>query len=300
MKDLIIIGAGPAGISAAIYAKRSGLDVLVIEKNLPGGLINNTNIIENYLGYKSINGAELAINMSDHLEYLNIDIEYKEVIDVVIEKDLKKVITNTETYVAKYIIVATGRSAKKLDLSESSKYYGKGLSFCATCDGIFYKDKEVIVIGGGNSAFEEAKYLSNYCKTVKILIRSDKIKADKKLQDEIHNLKNVEILFNSEVEAIFGEDKVEGVILKNKKVLKISGIFINIGYEPKTDFVKKLNLCDKLGYIEVNENYESKIPGIYACGDIIKKKYYQIIIAASEGAIASLNIKNEISKNVKF
>lgn len=300
MKDLIIIGAGPAGISAAIYAKRSGLDVLVIEKNLPGGLINNTNIIENYLGYKSINGAELAINMSDHLEYLNIDIEYKEVIDVVIENDLKKVITNTETYVAKYIIVATGRSAKKLDLSESSKYYGKGLSFCATCDGIFYKDKEVIVIGGGNSAFEEAKYLSNYCKTVKILIRSDKIKADKKLQDEIHNLKNVEILFNSEVEAIFGEDKVEGVILKNKKVLKISGIFINIGYEPKTDFVKKLNLCDKLGYIEVNENYESKIPGIYACGDIIKKKYYQIIIAASEGAIASLNIKNEISKNVKF
>lgn len=300
MKDLIIIGAGPAGISAAIYAKRSGLDVLVIEKNLPGGLINNTNIIENYLGYKSINGAELAINMSDHLEYLNIDIEYKEVIDVVIENDLKKVITNTETYVAKYIIVATGRSAKKLDLSESSKYYGKGLSFCATCDGIFYKDKEVIVIGGGNSAFEEAKYLSNYCKTVKILIRSDKIKADKKLQDEIHNLKNVEILFNSEVKAIFGEDKVEGVILKNKKVLKISGIFINIGYEPKTDFVKKLNLCDKLGYIEVNENYESKIPGIYACGDIIKKKYYQIIIAASEGAIASLNIKNEISKNVKF
>lgn len=296
MKDLIIIGAGPAGIAAAIYAKRSGLDVLVIEKNLPGGLINNTNIVENYPGFKSINGATLAINMSEHLEYLDIEIAYKEVIDIEVKDNKKRVITNTDIYDTKYIIIATGRSAKKLDLSESSKYYGKGLSYCAICDGIFFKDKDVLVVGGGNSALEEANFLAKYCKSVKILVRKDKLRAEKQIEEQIRKLDNVEIMYNKEIETIFGKDKVEGVVLNDKQVLQVSGIFVYIGYEPKTDFVKNLNLTNDQGYIEVDENFETKISGIYACGDIIKKKYYQIITAVSEGATASLNIKNDLSK----
>ncbi len=296
MKDLIIIGAGPAGIAAAIYAKRSGLDVLVIEKNLPGGLINNTNIVENYPGFKSINGATLAINMSEHLEYLDIEVAYKEVIDIEIKDNKKRVITNTDIYDTKYIIIATGRSAKKLDLSESSKYYGKGLSYCAICDGIFFKDKDVLVVGGGNSALEEANFLAKYCKSVKILVRKDKLRAEKQIEEQIRKLDNVEIMYNKEIETIFGKDKVEGVVLNDKQVLQVSGIFVYIGYEPKTDFVKNLNLTNDQGYIEVDENFETKISGIYACGDIIKKKYYQIITAVSEGATASLNIKNDLSK----
>ena len=294
MKDVIIIGLGASGISAAIYAKRSGLDVAVINFGMPGGIINTSSTVENYPGIKKITGSDLAFNLFDHFNSLNIPLYNEEVIDV-IDGEIKKVITAKNKYEAKKIIICSGRKPKKLGIKNEDKYIGKGISYCATCDGNLYKNKNVCVVGGGNSALESALYLSNICKNVYIIVRKNKFIGDNSLIKSIQNKENVIIKFNTIIETINGDDYVESIKTNNEKI-DLNGIFINIGYEPSINILKKLNLKMDNNYIVVNRNMETSVKGIYAAGDIIKKDLYQLVTAVSEGAIAATNVFKSIKE----
>ena len=294
MKDVIIIGLGASGISAAIYAKRSGLDVAVINFGMPGGIINTSSTVENYPGIKKITGSDLAFNLFDHFNSLNIPLYNEEVIDV-IDGEIKKVITAKNKYEAKKIIICSGRKPKKLGIKNEDKYIGKGISYCATCDGNFYKNKNICVVGGGNSALESALYLSNICKNVYIIVRKNKFIGDNSLIKSIQNKENVIIKFNTIIETINGDDYVERIKTNNEKI-DLNGIFINIGYEPSINILKKLNLKMDNNYIVVNRNMETSVKGIYAAGDIIKKDLYQLVTAVSEGAIAATNVFKSIKE----
>lgn len=294
MKDVIIIGLGASGISAAIYAKRSGLDVAVINFGMPGGIINTSSIVENYPGFKRVSGSDLAFKFFDHFNSLNIPLYNEEVVDI-IDGENKKIITKSNEYFAKKVIICSGRKPKKLGIKNEDKYIGKGISYCATCDGNFYKNKNVCVVGGGNSALESALYLSNICKNVYIIVRKNKFIGDNSLIKIIQNKENVIIKFNTIIESINGDDYVESIKTNNEKI-DLNGIFINIGYEPSINILKKLNLKMDNNYIVVNRNMETSVKGIYACGDIIKKDLYQLVTAVSEGAIAATNVFKSIKE----
>ena len=293
--DVIIIGLGASGVSASIYAKRSGLNVAVINLSVPGGIINESSIVENYPGFKSISGMDLAFNYFDHFSSLNVPLYNEEVIDI---KDghIKSVITKNNEYKAKNVIICSGRKPRKLGIEYEDNFIGNGISYCAVCDGNFYKDKITGVIGGGNSALESALYLSNICKKVYLFIRRDKMIADKLLIEEINNKDNVEIVFETNItELILKEDKIIGVKTNKNIDYELDGVFINIGYEPSVNILKSLNLNMDKSYIIVDKNMETNLKGIYACGDIIKKDLYQLVTAVSDGAIAA----NHIAKTYK-
>lgn len=294
MKDVIIIGLGASGISAAIYAKRSGLDVAVINFGMPGGIINTSSIVENYPGFKRVSGSDLAFKFFEHFNSLDVPLFNEEVIDI-IDGENKKIITKSNEYFAKKVIICSGRKPKKLGIKNEDKYIGKGISYCATCDGNFYKNKNVCVVGGGNSALESALYLSNICKNVYIIVRKNKFIGDNSLIKIIQNKENVIIKFNTIIESINGDDYVESIKTNNEKI-DLNGIFINIGYEPSINILKKLNLKMDNNYIVVNRNMETSVKGIYACGDIIKKDLYQLVTAVSEGAIAATNVFKSIKE----
>lgn len=297
MLDVIIIGMGPGGMSAAIYAKRSGLNTLIIEKSQPGGLVNITNKVDNYLGHSNVKGVDLAFDMFNHVNSLEIPYVIEEVEEIKITDKEKIVITNKNEYKTKEIIICGGRQAKKVGVKALEKYEGKGVSYCATCDAPLYKNKKVAVVGGGNSAFEEGIYLSDFASEVNILVRSNNIRADQILVDEAKTRKNINILLNSEIENVIEEeDKLKGVILNNKNELLVDGVFVFVGYEPSVLYLQNLNILTKDGYIEVDNEMRTKIPGIYAAGDIIKKSLYQIVTATSDGAIAAVSAKKDISK----
>ena len=297
--DLIIIGAGPAGVAAAIYAKRSGLNILIIEKNMVGGLLNNINSIENYPGIKNISGPDLAFNMFEQLKNLNIKIQKEEVLDIKLEDNFKKVITNKDTYFTKYIILATGRATNKLNVLNADKFLHKGISYCAICDGNLYKDQEVCVVGGGDSAFQESLYLANICSKVTILIRKNKARAKKELLNRVKEIKNIEILYNSSIERLDGKDKLESVQLTNGNTIKCSALFVYIGFLPSLAFLDNLDIAMENNYLIVDNNYETSIEGIYAVGDNIKQQIYQIVTAASAGAVAATNVFNELKNPQK-
>jgi len=291
MYDLIIIGMGPAGMNAALYAKRSGMKVLLIEKNIPGGLINITNKVENYLGVGIVTGAELVDKMVNHIKEFNIEQKREEVISIEDLIDKKVIKTNKSIYETKAVLIASGRMPKKGEGDIFSKLEGRGVSYCAVCDAPFYKNKVVGIIGGGNSAFEEGLYLSDFASKVYFIIRSN-IKADKIFIEEANKKENVEILLNSTVTDIKTKnDLLSGVIINETEELNLDGLFLYIGYKPNTNYIENLGLTDEKGYIIVDENMETKIKGIYAAGDIVKKNVYQIFNAASEGAIAAINSK---------
>lgn len=285
--DSIIIGAGISGMTSAIYLKRYNLNILLLEKEVPGGQISKASLIENYPGFKSVDGATFSMNLLEQINNLKIKLNYEEVIDIKLEDNLKIVKTNNNIYKSKTIVIATGRTPKKLKID--NKYIGRGISYCATCDGMFYKDKEVVVIGGGNSALEESLYLSNICKKVTILNRSDKLKADSILVEKITKKNNVIILHNSEIKEIIKDEKIKGIILNNNTIINCDGIFVYIGLTPNIPNINNLELINN--YIKVDNNMKTNIEGIYAIGDITKKDLYQLITAASDGAIAAFNIK---------
>lgn len=300
MYDVIIIGAGAAGISAAIYAKRSNLNVMVIEKESPGGQINKTATIENYPGFTKIEGPELAFKLFEQLQQLKVEYKALEVKEIVDNGDYKTIITNKDSYQTKTVIIATGRVPRKLGKENEDKLYGRGISFCSICDGNLYKDKNVAVIGGGNSAIEESIYLSSLASKLTLIHRNEKLRADESLINELKNRDNVQILYNTEV-VKFNEinnalDSVEIKNIENRNIetLKVDGVFVFIGYEPASDFVNNLVILDENGYVVVNNRMETKIPGIYACGDIIQKDVYQIVTAESEGAVAATFVKKYI------
>lgn len=284
--NTIIIGSGIAGMSAAIYLRRAGIKTMIIESNMPGGQLNYASTIENYPGYEEINGTDLAINILNQLNKYNPDYLYEEVLKVDFENNIVK--TNTQTLKYKNLIIASGRRNKKLGLKDEDKYIGHGISFCATCDGALYKDKEVAVVGGANTAISEALYLSNICKKVYLIYRKDELRAESILKDRLTEHSNIEIIYNNNItNYVTKDDKLIGIKLDNNKTINISCLFIAIGYIPNSEIY---NIEKENGYILVDENYKTNIDNVYACGDVIKKEVYQLVTSASEGISVANNI----------
>ena len=287
MYDLIIIGMGPSGMCAALYAKRSNLNTLILEKNSPGGLVNTTNKIDNYLGIPDVTGPELAYKMFKHVSEMNIPFKIEEVNNVVKEKDLFKVTTNKSEYTTKSVIVSSGRSPKKTPFEE--KVSTLKLSRCAICDAPLYKDKDVVVLGGGDSAVEESIYLSNISKSVKITSRSE-IKG--KLKSELESCSNIEVIENANIEDIKFDDDIYKLIVNGKEIIA-NGVFSYIGFTTSTGYLENLGVNMENGYI-ITSDGSTNIAGLYACGDIIKKSLYQIVTAVSEGAKCAVLANNYI------
>lgn len=287
MYDLIIIGMGPSGMSAALYAKRSNLNTLILEKNSPGGLVNTTNKIDNYLGIPDVTGPELAYKMFKHVSEMNIPFKIEEVNNVVKERDLFKVTTNKSEYTTKSVVVSSGRSPKKTPFEE--KVSTLKLSRCAICDAPLYKDKDVVVLGGGDSAVEESIYLSNISKSVKIISRSE-IKG--KLKSELESYSNIEVIENANIEDIKFDNDFYKLIVNGKEIIA-NGVFSYIGFTTSTGYLENLGVNMENGYI-ITSDGSTNIAGLYACGDIIKKSLYQIVTAVSEGAKCAVLANNYI------
>ncbi len=292
MYDIIIIGMGIGGITAGIYAKRAGLNVLMFEKNAPGGMLQKIDKIQNYPGFSEISGPDLAINLFNQVKNTGVEFKFEEVIDIEINDEVKKVITKNGSYEAKNVIVATGRTPKYLGLDNEKDYLGRGLSTCATCDGNLYKGEDVAVVGSGNSALQESLYLANIVNKVYILHRGVNFKGDDALVEKVKNCANMEIIDGVNIKKINEVDgKIESVTLDNEKIINVKGVFIYIGYKPDTDMFKKLDITNINGDIIVDENFETEIDGLYAIGDCIKKSVYQLVTAASDGCIAVSDIE---------
>lgn len=292
VKDLIIIGAGPSGVSAAIYAKRANLDFIIFEKFAVGGQVINAFEIENYPGFNKIFGSDLAINFMNNLTALNVEVKYEEVVSLEKNEDIFILKTSLDNvYYAKNVILALGSNPRKLNLPNEDQFTGRGISYCAMCDGNFYKDKEILVYGGGNSAISEALFLTNIVKKLTIVSRSN-LRADKSLVEELSSKQNVDILENKLVDSlIIDNNEIKGVKLKDKfnneiTSLNIEGIFVYIGAIPSTNFLTNLGILNKEGYIEVNNHFETKINNLYAIGDVINKDLRQIVTATNDGAFA--------------
>ena len=291
MRKCIIIGAGPAGMNAALYLKRAGIDVVLIEKEVPGGEMLKTNKIENYLGFESIDGGELALKMSKQIKDLGIKIMKDKVLNVT-KSDKFIVEMEKEKIEADYVIVATGRTPRKLGLRGEDELTGKGISYCAVCDGAFYRGKEVAVIGGGDAALTEALYLADLCAKVYVVVRRD-LRASEVLQSRVKAKENIIVLKNVNVSKLDYDERLSSIILDDGKTLSISGMFIAIGGTPQLGFLNDLNVTMKNGYIVTNDKMESSVKGLYAAGDVRYKDYYQIVTAVSDGAVAALSIKEE-------
>jgi thioredoxin reductase (NADPH) len=291
--DVLIIGAGPAGITAAIYAKRANLKVAMFEKDTPGGQLSKYNEIENYTGAKKVAGYELATMMIDHAYELDIEVIYDEVLEVKLEGNLKKLITPNQTYETKTVIIASGNVPRRLGVENEDKLAMNGISWCAICDGPLYKERKVVVIGGGNSAVEEASYLATLATHVTLVQNLDFLTADKKAQDILLKHQNVDIYYGSTVNKFLMNDQgLTGVEIKTKdgvKTIDAEGVFEYVGLIPVTDFVKDLGITNQWGYIIANEKMETEVPGIYAAGDVIVKQIRQVVTAAADGAIAAQN-----------
>lgn len=292
MPKCVIVGAGPAGMNAALYLKRAGIDVSIIEKNIPGGEMLKTNKIENYLGFSEIDGGDLALKMSAQVKKIGVPIIKDEVLNITKKKKFE-IVTKKGTIQADYVIVATGRTPRKLEVLGEDDMLNRGISYCAVCDGAFYRGLDVAVVGGGDSALTEALYLADLCNKVYVLVRKD-VRANEILQNRVKAKKNIVLLKNVQVSALNYSDKLSQVILSDGNKLDISGMFIAIGGIPKLDFLANLDLNLKNGYIKTNDNMESSVKGLYAAGDVRDKDFYQIITAASDGAIAALSIKEDV------
>ena len=292
MYDLIIIGMGIGGITAGIYAKRAGLNVLMFEKGAPGGMLQKIDKIENYPGFSEISGPDLAMDLFNQVKKVGVPFKFEEVLDVEITDEVKKIITKNEIYEAKNVIVATGRTPKYLGLDNEKDYLGRGLSTCASCDGNFYKGEDVAVVGSGNSALQESLYLSKIVNKVYLLHRGINFKGDEALVDKVKNTPNIEIIDGVSVKKINEENgKINSVTLSNENTINVKGVFIYIGYKPDTDMFKKLDITNINGDIIVGENFETDIGGLYAIGDCAKKGVYQLVTAASDGCIAVSDIE---------
>lgn len=290
--DTIIIGGGPAGYTAALYASRAGLDTLVIERMAAGGQMTLTGDIDNYPGFEEgIDGFTLGMKMQQSAVRFGASTEYDEVLSVDFSQKIKHIKTSMGEYNAKTVIIATGANHKKLGLENEDTLTGRGIHYCAHCDGRFYKDKTVAVIGGGNSAVSDALYLSNLAKKVYLIHRRDTLKATHIYKAPLENAENVEFIWNSTISGIIFGDKVVGVELKNLKTNEISGlavdgVFISIGRKPETDIFKNILDLDEYGYIIADETTKTNIDGVYAIGDVRTKPLRQVVTAVGDGATA--------------
>ena len=297
MYDLLIVGAGPAGMGAAIYAVRAGMEVLVIEKNpMCGGQVLNTYEVDNYLGLPGINGFDLGMKFKEHGEKLGVSVKEAEVIELVDKGDSKLLRTTDGEYEARALIWAAGAQHAKLGVPGEEELTGKGVSYCAACDGAFYRSQTVAVVGGGDVAAEDAVFLAKFCKKVYVIHRRDSLRAAKSLQDRLFTLPNVEVLWNTTVEKIEGQDGVQALLLKvsdgEEKRLEVRGVFIAVGIRPDTALLRELVDCDENGYVLAGEDCITTTPGIFAAGDARQKPLRQIITAVADGANAVAAVGN--------
>ncbi|EGC26004.1 thioredoxin-disulfide reductase [Streptococcus sanguinis] len=293
MYDTIIIGAGPAGMTAALYAARSNLKVALLERGIPGGQMNNTADIENYPGYANISGPELAEKMFEPLENLGVEHLFGLVEKIEDRGDFKEIITEDERFEAKTVIIASGANHRHLGVPGEEDYNSRGVSYCAVCDGAFFRDEDLLVVGGGDSAVEEAIFLTRFAKSVTIVHRRDELRAQKVLQDRAFANEKIRFVWDSVVESIHGDErKVTGVTFKNVKTGEISqaefgGIFIYVGLDPVSEFAADLGITDEAGWILTDHQMKTSVAGIYAVGDVRQKDLRQITTAVGDGAIAS-------------
>lgn len=301
MYDIIIIGSGPAGLSAALYGKRAGFDVLVLEKNpMSGGQVLNTDSVDNYLGMPGIGGFEMAMKFREHAENTGAVFENAQVTGIIDKEDCKCVTIvdgeEEKTYEARSIIIATGASHALLHVPGEEALTGHGVSYCATCDGAFFRKKTTAVVGGGDVAVEDAIFLARLCGKVYLIHRRDKLRAAKSLQDRLFQCPNVEVIWNSVVEEICGQEQVESLTLRHvtensTQNLKVDGVFIAVGLHPNTELFQNVTICNESGYIMAGEDCVTKTPGIFAAGDVRTKQQRQIITAVADGANAVMSIE---------
>ena len=296
MYDTLIIGSGPAGMTAGLYAARSNLKVGIIEQGAPGGQMNNTSEIENYPGYDHISGPELSMNMHAPLEKFGVENIYGIVKSIEDAGDVKRVITEDTSYEAKTIILATGAKYRTLDVPGEEEYTSRGVSYCAVCDGAFFRNQDLLVVGGGDSAVEEAVYLTHFAKSVTIIHRRDELRAQKILQDRAFANDKINFIWDSVVKEIKGTDiKVSGVTVENVKTGELSehefgGIFIYVGVNPVTSMVADLGITDEAGWVITDERMMTPKAGIFAIGDVRQKELRQIATAVGDGAIAGQGV----------
>ncbi len=290
MYDIIIIGSGPAGLSAAIYAQRACLDTIVIEKNgISGGQVLNTWEVDNYPGFPGVTGFELSRQFREHANKLGARVVQDEVVQVELSGNVKKVVCEEETYEARCVILASGAHHRTLEVPGEEELRGAGVSYCATCDGAFFRGRTVAVVGGGDAALEDAIFLARMCEKVYIVHRRDKLRGAKRLQERLQALENIEFVWNSETAAIEGNGQVEALRLRQiktgeEKRLDVAGVFIAVGIAPESELYAGQLELDEQGYIRADESGQTSVPGVFAAGDVRTKALRQILTAASDGA----------------
>ena len=302
MYDTIIIGSGPAGMTAALYAARSNLKVALLERGIPGGQMNNTSDIENYPGYANISGPELAEKMFEPLEKLGVEHLFGYVKKIEDHGNVKKVFTEDEVFETKTVIIASGAFHRHLGVLGEEELNSRGVSYCAVCDGAFFRDEDLLVVGGGDSAVEEAVFLTRFAKTVTIIHRRDELRAQKVLQDRAFANEKIRFIWASVVKEIKGDKRVSSVIVENVKTGEISehefgGVFIYVGLEPVSEFVKDLGITNEAGWIVTDNHMNTAISGIYAIGDVREKNLRQVTTAVGDGAIAGQEVYKYITEN---
>jgi thioredoxin reductase (NADPH) len=300
--DVIIAGAGPAGMTAAVYTSRANLDTLMLERGMPGGQMANTEEVENYPGYDHILGPDLSTKMFEHAKKFGAEYAYGDIKEIIDGKEYKTVKAGAKEYKARAVIVTTGAEYKKLGAPGEKELSGRGVSYCAVCDGAFFKGKELVVVGGGDSAVEEGVYLTRFASKVTIVHRRDALRAQKILQDRAFDNEKIDFIWNHEVQQINDENgKVGSVTLKSTEngetqEFKTDGVFIYIGMLPLNQSVLNLGITNDAGYIETNEKMETRVPGIFAAGDVREKSLRQIVTATGDGSIAAQTAQHYIEE----
>jgi len=303
--DVIIIGAGPAGYTAGIYCSRAGYDTVLLSGILPGGQLVNTTEVENYPGFeKGIMGPDLMIEMRKQTQRMGTTIVDDEAVNVDFKHQPFKVLTSSEEYEGKAVIIATGANPRKLGLEGEQIFGGKGVSYCATCDGPFFRNQELVVVGGGDSAVEEATFLTKFATTVHLVHRRDKLRASQVMQERAFDNEKIKFHWDSEVSDIKGDQKVQEVILKNNKnneneTLKVGGVFVAIGHEPNTKLFKNQIDLDEEGYIILKDHTKTNIEGVFAAGDVHDRRYRQAVTAAGFGCMAAIDVDKHLTESKK-
>ena len=299
--DVVIIGGGPGGYTAALYAARANLTVLLLEKLTPGGQMGTTDVIDNYPGFpEGINGFELAMQMKQGAERFGVETKLSEVLSVDLKGAVKQIRTADGTYQAKTVVLASGAHPRELGLAGERELRGRGVSYCATCDGMFYRGKTVVVVGGGNTAAADVLYLSKLCKKVFLVHRRDTLRASKVYLDPLQKAENVEFVWDSEVQEILQDGKIQGVLVRNKKSgekteFSCDGLFVAVGYLPNTGLFRSQVETDEAGYVLADETTRTSLPGVYAVGDLRRKPLRQVVTAAADGAVAAHFIEEYLS-----
>lgn len=299
--DVIVIGAGPAGMNTALYTQRSNLKTLILDKGMYGGQLNNTLEVENYIGVGKVSGMDLAESMYKQIEELGVEYKYGDTLEITKIDNVFNVITDVEAYQANSVVIATGTEHRKLGVQGELEYSGKGVSYCAICDGAFFKDGKIVVVGGGDSALEEGEYLTNYGKTVSLVHRRDELRGTKILQNRFINKENTELIYNSQITNIIGDGNlVTHVELTDSNGIvsmhEANGVFIYIGLDPNTEQFIGLGITNSEGYVLTDEKMETNISGLFAVGDVRKKELRQIATAVGDGSICGTSVYNYIAK----